>query len=104
MSHSKQPESRRQNYRQSDEDFFTSAALSKRHSGPTPSSREPCAPAPPPTGETTPHAPGQNHSYISLGKDKLGLSFAGSICNPKNTGWPPADAAANFSKSLSIKD
>jgi len=33
MSHSKQPESRRQNYRQSDEDFFTSAALSKRHSG-----------------------------------------------------------------------
>src|ERR1035437_3520373 len=36
MSHSKQPESRRQNYRQSDEDFFTSAALSKRHSGLTP--------------------------------------------------------------------
>src|ERR1035437_5530599 len=32
MSQSKQPVSERQNYRQSDEDFFTSAALSKRHS------------------------------------------------------------------------
>jgi hypothetical protein len=41
---------------------------------------------------------------ISLGKDKLGLSFAGSICNPKNTGWPPADAVTNFSKPLKIKD
>jgi hypothetical protein len=57
-----------------------------------------------PTGETTPHTPGQNHSYISLWKDKLGLSFAGSICNPKNAGWPQADAVTNFSKPLPIKD
>jgi len=42
--------------------------------------------------------------YISLGKDKLGLSFAGSICNPKNTGWLRADAVTNFSKPLKIKD